>query len=184
MKNFFYFLFLSLCFSCGHQQKKQDQKETDSLCALIEAEEFPPRPEILLVAKKQPVDSLDVLVKKADETDLGVLTGDNFHLLTEKEFQQAKNMVASFFEKKEYRGKTREKPYPFNHYFRQYVGYKKNNHIMVFVILCTSWPSYTGSVSEMETCIVTTSDGGPHYGDMKIDLTDNKIVSFGLNSYV
>ena len=156
---------------------------------------------ICIKATDFPSDSLDINLKYQPDVwkEYGKL------ILTNEQVKQAHTILENYMDKKLYytikdlkikakapNGKTEYsnsfkedgiEPLPFNHYFRQYYGYMKDGHLIVNVCLAhivgASDRSFLYSRLKYDAYLV--DDGGNHYGDARIDLTEGKVIDFHLN---
>ena len=145
------------------------------------------------------LDSLDyVLSKEGFDDAFG--SKKTYHQITKQEQEKAKLILTEYvnrgggdtiyFMKVDKRGKETgeeeieiRKPLPLKRYFKQYIAYKENGHIMVLINL------------EAQECLFNRKrireslkhrvhyifDGGIMYGNAIIDLNLGKVVAFHLN---
>ena len=150
-----------------------------------------------------PSDSLDINLKYQPDVwkEYGKL------ILTNEQVRQAHTILENYMNKKlyytikdikiktktpngtiktEYSNSFKEdgiEPLPFNHYFRQYYGYMKDGHLIVNICLVHSVFTLDNPFlySQLKYCEYLVDDGGIHYGDARIDLTEGKVTDFHLN---
>lgn len=140
------------------------------------------RKPMVLSADDLSPDSLDVNVKSVFVNEYYEYTKKELHILTHDEVVMARNILESYFDKKEYEKELREKryPYPFNQYIRQYIAIVENGDIIVKVNLITDWQSFDGYTS-LKMDVYEVDDGGPSYATAVINLTKGKVVWFMTN---
>ena len=140
------------------------------------------RKPMVLSADDLSPDSLDVNVKSVFVNEYYEYTKKELHILTHDEVVMARNILESYFDKKEYEKELRERryPYPFNQYIRQYIAIVENGDIIVKVNLITDWQSFDGYTS-LKMDVYEVDDGGPSYATAVINLTKGKVVWFMTN---
>jgi len=118
-----------------------------------------------------------------------VITQKEFYSLSEEEGHLAVEVLKKFFDDSEHNGFSSliQKPFPLREYFRQYIGYQKDGHVMVYVNLYTHIPYRNDPnclcIYMMDTSktIINEEYGGTHYGTAIINLTEKRVESFLLN---
>ena len=140
------------------------------------------RKPMVLSADDLSPDSLDVNVKSVFVNEYYEYTKKELHILTHDEVVMARNILESYFDKKEYEKELRGNryPYPFNQYIRQYIAIVENGDIIVKVNLRTNWQSFDGYTS-LKMDVYEVDDGGPSYATAVINLTKGKVVWFMTN---
>ena len=140
------------------------------------------RKPMVLSADDLSPDSLDVNVKSVFVNEYYEYTKKELHILTHDEVVMARNILESYFDKKEYEKELRERryPYPFNQYIRQYIAIVENGDIIVKVNLITDWQSFDGYTS-LKKDEIYVCDGGPSFATAVINLTKGKVVWFMTN---
>ena len=140
------------------------------------------RKPMVLSADDLSPDSLDVNVKSVFVNEYYEYTKKELHILTHDEVVMARNILESYFDKKEYEKELRERryPYPFNQYIRQYIAIVENGDIIVKVNLRTNWQSFDGYTS-LKKDEIYVCDGGPSFATAVINLTKGKVVWFMTN---
>ena len=140
------------------------------------------RKPMVLSADDLSPDSLDVNVKSVFVNEYYEYTKKELHILTHDEVVMARNILESYFDKKEYEKELRGNryPYPFNQYIRQYIAIVENGDIIVKVNLITDWQSFDGYTS-LKMDVYEVDDGGPSYATAVINLTKGKVVWFMTN---
>lgn len=140
------------------------------------------RKPMVLSADDLSPDSLDVNVKSVFVNEYCEYTKKELHILTHDEVVMARNILESYFDKKEYEKELRERryPYPFNQYIRQYIAIVENGDIIVKVNLITNWQSFDGYTS-LKKDEIYVCDGGPSFATAVINLTKGKVVWFMTN---
>ena len=110
----------------------------------------------------------------------------NFYALSEEEDSVAVKMLCSFFYKEDF-SSYKQKPFSMREYFRQYIGYKHDGHIMVHVNIYTHIPyrkdpqCFSIYMEDITQTLINEEYGGVHYGTIILDLTEQKVKSFSLN---
>lgn len=140
------------------------------------------RKPMVLSADDLSPDSLDVNVKSVFVNEYYEYTKKELHILTHDEVVMARNILESYFDKKEYEKELRGNryPYPFNQYIRQYIAIVENGDIIVKVNLITDWQSFDGYTS-LKKDEIYVCDGGPSFATAVINLTKGKVVWFMTN---
>lgn len=140
------------------------------------------RKPMVLSADDLSPDSLDVNVKSVFVNEYYEYTKKELHILTHDEVVMARNILESYFDKKEYEKELRGNryPYPFNQYIRQYIAIVENGDIIVKVNLRTNWQSFDGYTS-LKKDEIYVCDGGPSFATAVINLTKGKVVWFMTN---
>ena len=148
---------------------------------------------------KGALDSLDyVLSKEGFDDAFG--SEKTYHQITKQEQERAKLLLTEYvnrgggdtiyFMKVDKRGKETgeeeieiRKPLPLKRYFKQYIAYKENGHIMVLINLeSQEFPVDRKDIGErLQKHVYHVCDGGIAFGNTLIDLNIGKIVAFHLN---
>lgn len=148
---------------------------------------------------KGALDSLDyVLSKEGFDDAFG--SKKTYHRMTQQEQERAKLLLTEYvnrgggdtiyFMKVDKRGKETgeeeieiRKPLPLKRYFKQYIAYKENGHIMVLINLEAQECLFNRkSIREsLKNRVHYIFDGGIMYGNVIIDLKLGKVVAFHLN---
>ena len=148
---------------------------------------------------KSSLDSLDyVLSKEGFDDAFG--SSKTYHQMTQQEQQKAKLILTEYVNrgggdtirliKLDKRGKETgkeeieiRKPLPLKRYFKQYIAYKENGHIMVLINLEAQECLFNmKSIREsLKNRVHYIFDGGIMYGNVIIDLKLGKVVAFHLN---
>ena len=148
---------------------------------------------------KSSLDSLDyVLSKEGFNETFG--TSKTYHQMTQQEQQKAKLILTEYVNrgggdtirliKLDKRGKETgeeeieiRKPLPLKRYFKQYIAYKENGHIMVLINLEAQECLFNRkSIREsLKNRVHYICDGGIMFGNVIIDLKLGKVVAFHLN---
>lgn len=148
---------------------------------------------------KSSLDSLDyVLSKEGFDDAFG--SKKTYHQITKQEQERAKLLLTEYvnrgggdtiyFMKVDKRGKETgeeeieiRKPLPLKRYFKQYIAYKENGHIMVLINLEAQECLFNRkSIREsLKNRVHYICDGGIMYGNVIIDLKLGKVVAFHLN---
>ena len=148
---------------------------------------------------KSSLDSLDyVLSKEGFNETFG--TSKTYHQMTQQEQQKAKLILTEYVNrgggdtirliKLDKRGKETgkeeieiRKPLPLKKYYKQYIAYKENGHIMVLINLeSQEFPVDRKDIGErLQKHIYHVCDGGIAFGNTLIDLNIGKIIAFHLN---
>lgn len=145
------------------------------------------------------LDSLDyVLSKEGFDETFG--SSKTYHQITKQEQERAKLLLTEYvnrgggdtiyFMKVDKRGKETgeeeieiRKPLPLKRYFKQYIAYKENGHIMVLINLEAQECLFNRkSIREsLKNRVHYICDGGIMFGNVIIDLKLGKVVAFHLN---
>ena len=145
------------------------------------------------------LDSLDyVLSKEGFDDAFG--SKKTYHQITKQEQEKAKLILTEYvnrgggdtiyFMKVDKRGKETgeeeieiRKPLPLKRYFKQYIAYKENGHIMVLINLEAQECLFNRkSIREsLKNRVHYIFDGGIMFGNVIIDLKLGKVVAFHLN---
>lgn len=145
------------------------------------------------------LDSLDyVLSKEGFDDAFG--SKKTYHQITKQEQERAKLLLTEYvnrgggdtiyFMKVDKRGKETgeeeieiRKPLPLKRYFKQYIAYKENGHIMVLINLEAQECLFNRkSIREsLKNRVHYICDGGIMFGNVIIDLKLGKVVAFHLN---
>ena len=148
---------------------------------------------------KGALDSLDyVLSKEGFDDAFG--SKKTYHQITKQEQERAKLLLTEYvnrgggdtiyFMKVDKRGKETggeeieiRKPLPLKKYYKQYISYKENGHIMVLINLEGQESLFNRkSIREsLKNRVHYVFDGGIMYGNVIIDLKLGKVVAFHLN---
>ena len=148
---------------------------------------------------KSSLDSLDyVLSKEGFDETFG--TSKTYHRMTQQEQEKAKIILTEYVNrgggdtirliKLDKRGKETgeeeieiRKPLPLKRYFKQYIAYKENGHIMVLINLEAQECLFNRkSIREsLKNRVHYICDGGIMFGNVIIDLKLGKVVAFHLN---
>ena len=148
---------------------------------------------------KGALDSLDyVLSKEGFDDAFG--SKKNYHQITKQEQERSKFLLTEYvnrgggdtiyFMKVDKRGKETgeeeieiRKPLPLKRYFKQYIAYKENGHIMVLINLEAQECLFNRkSIREsLKNRVHYICDGGIMFGNVIIDLKLGKVVAFHLN---
>lgn len=187
---------LSVCFifSCGNNRKdaKTDsiEEEMDSLDIELAEREARMMEEVnwpFVDPKALPDDSLDIRI---DDLSIPMLErtfterGYTIFVLSEDDFNMARKLVKDYFQgirvdEESYSGN----PFPYNHYFKQYIGYKDpdTGKDIIEVNLFTAEQTPHGWAGELKNNWYVYRDGGKNFGHFFIDMKQKRIISFGLN---
>ncbi|WP_028904244.1 MULTISPECIES: hypothetical protein [unclassified Prevotella] len=115
--------------------------------------------------------------------------GMSFYSLSDQEYSLAKDILRNYFNYYLYDrdGCVNEEPFRLRKYFRQYVGYKKNDSIYVYVNLYTHFPIIREpecmcTISPSQNVLVYKEEGGRNYGTAIIDIANKMVIYFKVNS--
>ena len=187
---------LSVCFifSCGNNRKdaKTDsiEEEMDSLdielaereARMMEMDSWP-----WIDATDFPVDSIDIRI---DDLSLPMLKrtfterGDTIFVLSDDDFNMARKLVKDYFQEISVdENPDSDKPYPYNHYFKQYLGYKDpdTGNNMIIVNMLTDEQTPHGWAGELKNNWYVYNDGGKAFGFILIDMKQKRVVNSRLN---
>ncbi len=188
---------MCLFFCCGrsHSDAKADpiDEEMDSLekvraereAKMIEMESWP-----WIAATDFPVDSIDIRI---DDLSLPMLKrtfterGHTIFVLSDDDFNMARKLVKDYFQGISVdENSDSDKPYPYNYYFKQYLGYKNpdTGHNMIVVNMLTDERTPHGWAGELKNNWYVYNDGGKAFGYILIDMKQKCVVSFSLNGSV
>lgn len=148
---------------------------------------------------KTSLDSLDYVLSK-EGFDEAFGTSKTYHRLTQQEQEKAKLILADYikhgggdtvrFMKVDKHGKETgeekieiRKPLPLKNYYKQYIAYVENEHIMVLINLEAHEFSINGRNygERLTKRVYYVCDGGIAFGNAIIDLNLGKVVAFHLN---
>lgn len=184
-------------FSCRNNQTdtKADlvDEEMDSLekamaqreAKMIEMESWP-----WIDATDFPIDSLDIRI---DDLSLPMLKrtfierGYTIFVLSEEDFNTARILVRDYFQGISVdKTPDSDKPYPYNYYFKQYIGYIDSDigRDMIEVNMFTDERTPHGWAGELKNNWYVYRDGGKAFGRIFIDMRQKSIVSFSLNGSI
>ena len=148
---------------------------------------------------KGALDSLDyVLSKEGFDETFG--SSKTYHRMTQQEQEKAKIILTEYvnrgggdtiyFMKVDKRGKETgeeeieiRKPLPLKKYYKQYISYKENGHIMVLINLEAQEFPVDGKNNDdrLTKRVYYVCDGGIAFGKALIDLNLGKVIAFHLN---
>ena len=153
----------------------------------------------LPINTKGALDSLDYVLSK-EGFDEAFGSKKTYHQITKQEQERAKLLLTEYVNrgggdtirliKLDKRGKETgeeeieiRKPLPLKRYFKQYIAYKENGHIMVLINLEGQEVLFNRkSIREsLKNRVHYVCDGGIMYGNVIIDLKLGKVVAFHLN---
>ena len=175
-------------FSCGkkHTDAKADSvnEEMDSIekameereARKMEMEKWP-----FIAAKDFSVDSLDIRI---DDLYIPMLERDfddrgyKLFVVSEEHFNIARKLVKEYFHKITVDGESHsERPFPYNYYFKQYIGYKDpdTGHDMIEVNMFTGERTPHGWAGELKNNWYVCRDGGKFFGHIIIDMEKKEL---------
>ena len=112
----------------------------------------------------------------------------HFYYLSSKEYSIAKDLLKKYFDYYLYDidNNLDEEPYRLRKYFRQYLAYKKNDSIFVYVNLYTNFPEVSNpeclcTVGPSPNVLIYKENGGRDYGTAIIDISNKRIIYFKLS---
>lgn len=148
---------------------------------------------------KGALDSLDYVLSK-EGFDAAFGSKKTYHQITKQEQERAKLLLTEYvnrgggdtiyFMKVDKRGKETgeeeieiRKPLPLKRYFKQYIAYKENGHIMVLINLEGQEVLFNRKRirESLKNRVHYIFDGGIMFGNVIIDLKLGKVVAFHLN---
>ena len=139
-------------------------------------------------ASEFPVDSIDIRI---DNLSLPMLKrtflenrGYTIFVLSEDDFNMARKLVKDYFQGISVDEEAHSgNPLPYNHYFKQYIGYKDpdTGHGMIEVNMFTGEQTPHGWAGELKNNWYVYRDGGKAFGCIIIDLTQKRVLKFGIN---
>lgn len=140
-----------------------------------------------IYAKDFSPDSLDINMKSVLSHDYANYIGESF-ILTNEQVAIAHNILKEYVDDKLFlkeRPNARDEAYPFDEYFKQYLGYMKDGELMVDVTMSRMVGSRFSPYPYMilKQNIISVDDGGPSYARAKVNLTKGKAVWFTTNGY-
>ncbi len=176
------------CSNSGRKETVQDSKEElrKHLAEMDARMKWP-----VVKAKDKPIDSLDIRIEDLSIPELDRsfdIVGDSVFILSEEEFNIARELV-----KKRFAGvetsideDESEKPFPYNYYFKQYIGYKdhKMKKKLVYVNMFTAWHTPNGWVKDLKNIWLRVYDGGKWFGSMIVDVETREVSSIMLSAEV
>mgnify|MGYP006873114140 CR=1 FL=1 len=178
--------FLS-CSNVGKTSSIQDaQEEMKSETKRQLAEKIARQKQPWVEAKEFPTDSLDIRIEDLSIPVLDLefdIVKDSVFILSKEEFNIARELV-----KKHFAGvetsigneniDERKKPFPYNYYFKQYIGYKESDgKKLVYVNMFTSEQTPNGWVRELNDKWLKVYDGGKRFGHMIVDIEKKEVKS-------
>ena len=195
MKSNSYLIFLAIiaavlfinCSNSGRKETVQDSKEElrKHLAEMDARMKWP-----VVKAKDKPIDSLDIRIEDLSIPELEQsfdIVKDSVFILSEDEFSIARDLVKKHFE-----GVVTSisddsiddsyKPFPYNYYFKQYIGYKDNERKkkLVYVNMFTGWHTPNGWARELKHDWVKITDGGKWDGHVIVDIENKKVINFAI----
>ena len=112
-----------------------------------------------------------------------------FYALSEQEFSLAKDILKNYFSFYLYdrEGTVKEEPFRLKKYFRQYIGYKKNDSLYVYVNLYTHFPTIPDpeclcTIRPRRNVLIYKANGGRNYGTAIIDMSKKSVAAFKLSN--
>lgn len=189
----------SMCFffSCGkkHTDVKANtvDEEMDSVenamaereARMMEKESWP-----FIAARDFSVDSIDIRI---DDLRIPMLERDfddrgyTLFVLSEEDFDVARELVKDYFQKISVDEESHSgRPFPYNYYFKQYVGYKNpdTGYDMIEVNMFTGEQTPHGWANELKNHWYVCRDGGKSFGHIIIDMGKKRVVALSLNGSV
>lgn len=140
-----------------------------------------------IYAKDFSPDSLDVNMKSVLSQEYANYIGKSV-ILTSEQVATAHDILKEYVDDKLFlkeHPNARDDAYPFNEYFKQYLGYMKDGELMVDVTMSRMVGSrfcpYPYTILKQD--IISVDDGGPSYARAKVNLTKGKAVWFMTNGY-
>lgn len=140
-----------------------------------------------IYAKALSPDSLDVNMKSVLSQKYANYMGESV-ILTNEQVATAHDILKEYVDEKlflkEY-SNARDNAYPFNEYFKQYLGYIKDGELLVDVTMSRMVGNrfcpfpYT----MLKQDIISVDDGGPSYARAMVNLSRGKAVWFMTNGY-
>ena len=175
-----------LFINCSNSRRKetvQDSKEElrKHLAEMDARMKWP-----VVKAKDKPIDSLDIRIEDLSIPVLDLefdVVKDSVFILSEDEFNIARNLVKKHFASIDTSVGTdsiddSKKPFPYNYYFKQYIGYKeKDGKKLVYVNMFTSWQTSNGWARELKDKWLMVYDGGKWFGHMIVDIEKKEVIS-------
>ena len=199
MKSNSYLIFLAiiasvLFYNCSNKREnspiQDEQEETESKMSSQLAEKMERVKWPSFKAKDKPIDSLDIRIEDLSIPELEQsfdIVHDSVFILSEDEFSIARDIVKKHFE-----GVVTSisddsiddsyKPFPYNYYFKQYIGYKDNKRKkkLVYVNMFTGWHTPNGWARELKHDWVKMTDGGKWDGHVIVDIENKKVINFAI----
>ena len=187
---FFYFFIMVLAvlfLSCSNAKKKDPIQEAKDETERQLAEKNARVKWPYVKAREFPVDSLDLRIEDLSTPELEQsfdIVEDSVFILSDEEFNIARELVKKHFagidtsiDKDE-----REKPYPYNYYFKQYIGYKdhKRKKKLVYVNMFTGEQTPHGWAKELKDMWLKYYDAGKWYGHMLVDVENKEVINFAI----
>lgn len=191
---FFILILAVLFFNCSNKKEKSSsQDEQEEMKRETErhlAEKTARMKWPWVEANEFPVDSLDIRIDDLSTPGLEQsfdIVKDSVFILTEEEFDIARDLVKKHFAGVETSIETedivaRKKPYPYNYYFKQYIGYK--NHYwkkkLVYVNMFTSEQTPHGWAKELKDIWLMVYDAKKWYGRMLVDVENKRVIDLAI----
>ena len=179
------------CSNSGRKETVQDSKEElrKHLAEMDARMKWP-----VVKAKDKPIDSLDIRIEDLSIQELDRsfdIVGDSVFILSEEEFNIARELVKKRFAGVKTSIETEgidesKKPFPYNYYFKQYIGYKDHERKkkLVRVNMFTSWQTPNGWVRELKNQWMRVYDGGKWFGGMIVDIETREVSSIMLSEEI
>lgn len=195
MKSNSYLIFLAiiaavLFYNCSNKREnspiQDEQEETESEMSSQLAEKMERVKWPWVEAKETPIDSLDIKIDNLSTPELEQsfdIVKDSVFILSEDEFNMTRYLVKKHFDSIDTSVGNdsiddRKKPFPYNYYFKQYIGYKeKDGKRLVYVNMFTSWQTPNGWARELKDKWLMVYDGGKSFGHIIVDIEKKEVKS-------
>lgn len=157
-----------------------------------------PKPFVTHWAIKDNKDSLDFILQKEDTMEWS--DGRKYYQLSAGEMKRARALLEKYVaegggapvinrERRTKRGRLLAedvevvKPLPLRQYYKQYIGYVRNGHLVVEINLFAVVHVEQGERVRafFQRTYYDVDDGGRYFGRVLLDLTTQKVVFFSLN---
>jgi hypothetical protein len=190
LSTFLILILAGIFLSCSNSKKKdpiqeaKDETESETERHLAEMTARMKWPWV--EAKETPIDSLDIKIEDLSIPLLDLefdVVKDSVFILSEDEFNMARYLVKKHFDSIDTSVGNdsiddRKKPFPYNYYFKQYIGYKeKDGKRLVYVNMFTSWQTPNGWARELKDKWLMVYDGGKSFGHIIVDIEKKEVKS-------
>lgn len=140
-----------------------------------------------IYAKDISPDSLDVNMKSVVAQKYANYMGESV-ILTNEQVANAHNILKEYVDDKLFlkeHPNARDDAYPFNEYFKQYMGYMKDGELIVDVTMNRMVRSRFSPFPYMilKQDLISVNDGGPSHARATVNLSRGKAVWFMTNGY-
>lgn len=140
-----------------------------------------------IYAKEYPLDSLDINMKSVLSQHFANYLGKSV-ILTDKQIATVREILREYVDGKHFleeQPNARDDAYPFDEYFKQYMGYMKDGELMVDITMSRMVGGAFNPFPYMmlKQDLVSVDDGGPSHARAEVNLTKGKVIWFMTNGY-